>query len=405
MRSVLFSFALFACTALSQEFSDDAIAKVKARLETAAKQSWELGTRAQALLELDSPRFSVFAKSSIPPPKPKKDDATNIADVIQIATNAVDAIPHDDSPKPLVIGTNIAGGDPPSMGVAVLLASTTGAKEFSKETYTQAAQNQLDFVLHKIPQTPDGAISHRVEQVQLWDDFVYMVPPFLAYYGVLNKDEDLVRNAYKQCGLYRAYLRNGTTNLWAHMDLGEHPDKKYWSTGNAWAAAGMLRVLATMAHSNMASSFEKEMDDLEHWVSEILDGMYGVLGKTETLFNNYADQPNSFRDASSTALIAAATYRLSSLRSVHDHIEDAERLRQALVSHVDDDGWVAPVVNPESFRKEGQHSPEGQAFVLLLHAAHRDWVATGKDGGLSGAASALTPSLALITAFLLAMIL
>jgi len=37
---------------------------------------------------------------------------------------------------------------------------------------------------------------------------------------------------------------------------------------------GMLRVLATMKHSDWAGQYKNQMKDLEHWVSNILDGMY-----------------------------------------------------------------------------------------------------------------------------------
>ena len=37
-------------------------------------------------------------------------------------------------------------------------------------------------------------------------DFVYMVPPFLAYYGVLTQNATLLQLAYDQCRLYRQYL-------------------------------------------------------------------------------------------------------------------------------------------------------------------------------------------------------
>jgi hypothetical protein len=57
-------------------------------------------------------------------------------------------------------------------------------------------------------------------------------------------------------------------------------------------------------------------------------------------------------------------------------------------------GWVQPVVNPYSFGEEGQHSPEGQAFVLQLHAAWRDWVqnqtsknSTNTKGGVNAVAT------------------
>lgn len=136
--------------------------------------SWELGTRAQAILELDAPQLSVFAAHSIPASFSQA-NATALADIVAIADGAVSKLPADDTPRPLDSG---AGGDPPSMGIAVLLASATAGPNATR--YSQAAQNQLAFVLSSLPRAPDGAISHRAEQVQLWADFVYMTPPFIA---------------------------------------------------------------------------------------------------------------------------------------------------------------------------------------------------------------------------------
>lgn len=47
--------------------------------------------------------------------------------------------------------------------------------------------------------------------------------------------------------------------------------------GNGWAAAGMLRVLGTIQHSQYANSMKSEQKDLANWVKEIHGGMYGVL--------------------------------------------------------------------------------------------------------------------------------
>lgn len=44
--------------------------------------------------------------------------------------------------------------------------------------------------------------------------------------------------------------------------------------GNAWAAAGMLRVLGTIQHSPFPKNFKNEQKDLQKWVTEILDAMY-----------------------------------------------------------------------------------------------------------------------------------
>jgi rhamnogalacturonyl hydrolase YesR len=66
---------------------------------------------------------------------------------------------------------------------------------------------------------------------------VYMVPPFLAYYGVLTSNTTLITEAYNQIKLYRNYLRDtSANNLWKHIVLGTDPsdapnDEGHWSTG------------------------------------------------------------------------------------------------------------------------------------------------------------------------------
>lgn len=63
-------------------------------------------------------------------------------------------------------------------------------------------------------------------------DFVYMVPPFLAYYGVTTQNISLLQEAYTQISLYRKYLRDTTANnLWKHIQLGVGIDNGHWSTG------------------------------------------------------------------------------------------------------------------------------------------------------------------------------
>ena len=38
------------------------------------------------------------------------------------------------------------------------------------------------------------------------------------------------------------------------------------------------------------------------------------------------------------------------------------------------------MVDPYQFPNQGSQSPEGQAFVVEMHAAWRDWVANGSKG-------------------------
>ena len=46
------------------------------------------------------------------------------------------------------------------------------------------------------------------------------------------------------------------------------------STGNAWAAAGMLRVYGTIKNSRFGEDMDDELEDLEDWVNEIHESVY-----------------------------------------------------------------------------------------------------------------------------------
>lgn len=97
-----------------------------------------------------------------------------------------------------------------------------------------ADDQQLNHLLYNVPRAPNGAISHREDQVQLWADFVYMAPPFIAYAGVLRTGNDkfrLLREAYNQCMWYREILHD-SSGLWQHIVLGTgNQDLTHWGTG------------------------------------------------------------------------------------------------------------------------------------------------------------------------------
>jgi rhamnogalacturonyl hydrolase YesR len=165
------------------------------------------------------------------------------------------------------------------IGVSVLLRNWTLPVD-GNSSFATAASEQLDYLLRVAPRAPNGAISQRASQVQLWDDFIYMAPPFIAYYGALQYDgpgsvgETLLQTAYEQVKLYREVLFDEAVGLWRHIALGNGTDPTHWATGNAWAAAGMLRVLATIRQSCAADMMRLQQDDLVQWVGETLDGVW-----------------------------------------------------------------------------------------------------------------------------------
>lgn len=118
---------------------------------------------------------------------------------------------------------------------------------------------------------PTGTSVHLRVKVPLTSTSVSMVPPSLAFAGVLLNNQTLVSIAHEQCQLYRSAMRNETAGLWAHILLGEGiQDTNRWLTGNAWAAYGMMRVLATIQKSPWAGEMGSEISDLQSWVTEIV---------------------------------------------------------------------------------------------------------------------------------------
>lgn len=129
--------------------------------------SWELGTASETVIEMDYPKSSVFSPGFLS----TSPAATSSEPVLAIASQVVGSMTTDQ------FVTGPSTGDSASIGAAVLFAYQ--AKDDSLD-WLGAAAKQVNALLHQTPRSSDGAISHRAEYVQLWSDFVYMVPPFLV---------------------------------------------------------------------------------------------------------------------------------------------------------------------------------------------------------------------------------
>lgn len=128
----------------------DAVADV---LQQIARFSWENGTKAQAFLEADYPSLSVFSPTN-PFPVPDPLPSGEIPKIIDIAATTLRNRPDDsvsaNGGKTLL--EDEAAGDPPSLGVAVLLANaSTNNGEVDGARYGDAAEEQLRYLLYDVP--------------------------------------------------------------------------------------------------------------------------------------------------------------------------------------------------------------------------------------------------------------
>lgn len=131
-----------------------------------AKHSWEWGTAAQALLELDNNDLSVFGDNPFPNGKIPWADPAGRSLAYAKPNIKRDAQTLCGSPN------DNAAGDPASLGVSAVLLGT------SDGVYNGAADRQADYLLHQAPKYWNGAISHRPDVAELWADNMAMSFPF-----------------------------------------------------------------------------------------------------------------------------------------------------------------------------------------------------------------------------------
>jgi rhamnogalacturonyl hydrolase YesR len=237
---------------------------------------------------------------------------------------------------------------------------------------------QETHLLKDVPRWPNGAISHREAYPELWADFVYMVPPFLAYYGVATSSLSVLKEAAQQCKDYHDALVQ-PSGPWLHI-IGNHTqDRALWSTGNGWAAAGMARVVATMKKSAYSAETEAEQGMLTGYIKEIIDGSIKLDTDASGLLRNYLNNTTWWGEISGTSIIAATALRMAKLEPQTfgtSYVEWAERKMEVVDGKIDaTTGVVSPAVDPLNWNNRTQYttgSPEGQSFVVLLHAAWRD---------------------------------
>ncbi|GAA5883138.1 hypothetical protein JCM16303_006109 [Sporobolomyces ruberrimus] len=371
-------------------------------LNRTASLSWEIGTHLESLIEYSFPSLSAFSSSydsvsssTSPLPTQVLSSVSYLISRNPPSSNQLQIVQDGSSADPVsiapfyVLANFTLDADNTRASLPSNSSDITGA---SKGQVEEAVRNQVEAILERTPRTNDGAISHRSQTTELWSDFVYMVPPFLAYYGVLSKNTSLLDAAYTQCRLYRQYLLSPSIGLWKHIVMGDSPDQGLWSTGNGWAANGMLRVVGALKNSDYENQYESEIQDLMNWTREIVESAWQQPMRNG-LLHNYLNETNTFVECSGTALLSSATFRLSQLSSNYSRstsLTAAESAYQTLLnSHLSNpQGVLQPVVNPMDYSSQlgnvkndgtGNVSPEGEAFVLLMESARREWIDGGGD--------------------------
>jgi rhamnogalacturonyl hydrolase YesR len=309
---------------------------VKRALLAMQRHSWEQGVAVQAFLELGETDITIL-----------------------MAKEAV--VRQREEGRLGMVGSNHAVTDPAANGEAVLYA----AQATGDVALRVAAERMLDYLLHVAPRTSAGTIYHLDDKPQVWVDSMYMAPPFLAVAGC-------VMEAVRQIEGMRELLWLPEKRLFAHIWDEEgraFAREACWGVGNGWAAAGMTRVIGALP-ARMAPDRVR----LAGYVNEVLDGCLAHQ-RHDGLFHDVVDDRSSFVETNLAQMLAYTIYRGAAGGWLDAaYVGAADRMREAAQAKVDAYGLVQGVCGAPGFDRSGT-APEGQAFYLLMEAAHRDYLA------------------------------
>jgi len=136
--------------------------------------------------------------------------------------------------------------------------------------------------------------------------------------------------------------------------------------GNGWAAAGMTRVLRALPERMSA-----DKKRLQTYIRDVIDGCLAHQ-RPDGLFHDVLDNPKTFVEVNLAQIMAYTIYRGIKGGWIGPAYEArADKMRAAARAKVDGLGLVQGVCGSPSFEAPGT-ATEGQAFFLLMEAAHRD---------------------------------
>ena len=148
----------------------------------------------------------------------------------------------------------------------------------------------------RCPRCSDGTLFHLADRREVWADTVYMVVPALAAYGVSDA-------ALAQFAGHQTRLRDPDSGLWrARWDEDEQRwlDRHAWAHANGWVAAALVRTLGRLPAA--------ERKPLAAELRDLLDCCL-LYRRSDGLFGNLLDDPDSFSESSATAMLAYGALR------------------------------------------------------------------------------------------------
>lgn len=306
------------------------IGRVKFAMLCMARQCWEQGVAAQAMLESgDEPAMLLLARDCVV----RQNADGRLCDV---------------------------EGTPALVDPAICVEPVYEAGKILKdESYIRAAQKNVEYLLSAAPAAPDGARYHLMGDEEIWADSMAMGPHVLMYAGHLDAGVDYYRAIRKR-------LQDPETKLYRHKwseSRQQFTRGLYWGVGNGWALVGLMRMAKELQQRNDPRAAEISAD-----FAELVEAMLPYQAENG-LFHDVLDDFSTFFESECTEMFAYSIYKMVLLNMGDERwLQAADRAREAVRSRVDAFGILQGCAGSPTFEAEGT-SVEGQAHLIMMEAA------------------------------------
>jgi len=306
------------------------IERVKRAMLSMARQCWEQGVAAQAMLECgDMEMMRLMARDCV------------------VRQNA-DGRLCDVENTPAIVD--------PAVCVEPVLAA---GRQLNDQGMIDAAMRNVTYLLDEAPSTPDGARYHILGDEEVWADGMAMGPHVLMLAGHPDAGMDYYRAIERR-------LRDPITGLYRHK---WHEGKQiftrglYWGVGNGWALVGLMRMARAMLDRD-----DPRSDAVSADFRALVDAMIPYQAENG-LFHDVLDDVKTFYESETAEMFAYSIYNMVSWRKLDDrYLEYADLARRTVTERVDADGIIRGCSGSPTFEQEGT-SVEGQAHFIMMEAA------------------------------------
>ena len=304
--------------------------RVKLAMLSMARQCWEQGVAAQAMLEC--------------------------GDTAMLCLMARDCVVRQNADGRLCDVENTPALVDPAVCVEPVLAA---GRQLGDQGMIDAAMRNVDYLLRRCPGTADGARYHLQGDREIWADSMAMGPHVLMLTG--HRDEGM-----EYCRAVQRRLRDPETGLYRHK---WHEGSRrftrgvYWGVGNGWAMVGLMRMVRAMLDAD-----DPRADALAADFAGLCDAMSRCQADGG-LFHDVLDDDGTFLESETAGMFAYSIYNMVSWKKLDDrYLVRADRARQAVTARIGPDGILRGCAGSPTFEREGT-SVEAQAHFIMMEVA------------------------------------